>query len=146
MTEFTYRRLGNFTYHVLTEPVMIRSVLTRWILPEIQMDHQEDPGQPWTVEWLERAPLLAFKLAAIPLALIQPRADLMSYETPTYCFRRSLHRRADEREQAMLRGVSIEPLCVMKEGYELMDGYTRYSVLKRYAQELVYAYVGEVEP
>ena len=45
----------------------------------------------------------------------------------------------------MLRGVSIEPLLVNRNGFELMDGYTRYTVLKRYEQEEVYAYLGEIK-
>lgn len=109
MLRFEYQRLGDFTYHVLDNPNSIRTLLTRWIVPEWEADHQEDPDQEWTVEWLQQAPFLVFKLAAIPLADIQPRTDLMSFETAHYSFRGSLERRANEREQAMLRGVSIEP-------------------------------------
>jgi hypothetical protein len=57
-------------------------------------------------------------------------------------FRRSLEERADEREESMLRGVSIEPLLLEHAGLELMDGYTRYTVLLRHRQEQAYAYVG----
>jgi hypothetical protein len=51
----------------------------------------------------------------------------------------------------MLRGVSIEPLLihrtaslVNRNGFELMDAYTRYTVLKRYSQKDIYAYAGSV--
>lgn len=97
------------------------------------------------MEWLQQAPFLTFTLQVIPLAVIQPRGDLMSFETEHYSFRRSLGRRANEREQALLRGVSVEPVWVKRQGRELMDGYTRYTVFHRHHQELVYAYVGEVE-
>jgi hypothetical protein len=60
-------------------------------------------------------------------------------------FQESLKERADEREEAMRRGVSIEPLLVNQNGFELMDGYTRYTVLKRYEQKEVYAYVGVIK-
>lgn len=69
-----------------------------------------------------------------------PRADLTGVED----FQISLKERADEREEAMLRGVSIEPLLVNRNGLELMDGYTRYIVLKRYQQRDVYAYIGSI--
>ncbi|MEO8358271.1 MAG: hypothetical protein ABI621_20385 [Chloroflexota bacterium] len=70
--------------------------------------------------------------------MIRPRADLMSVEE----FRIGLKERAEEREEAVLRGVSVEPLLVNRNGFELMDGYTRYMVLKKYDQKQVYAYVG----
>ncbi|MGE5674961.1 MAG: hypothetical protein ACM3XM_13980 [Mycobacterium leprae] len=145
MFDYQYRRLGSFTYHVLENPSEIAELFARWILPEMQTDHSEDPSQQWTVEWLEQAPHLTYTLQAIPLSVIRPRADLMAFETEQYSFRRSLERRADEREQAFLRGVSAEPLWVKREGWELMDGYTRFTVFTRHRQELVYAYVGEVE-
>jgi len=59
-------------------------------------------------------------------------------------FQISLKERADEREESMLRGVSIEALLVNRNGLELMDGYTRYTVLKWHGQKEVYAYVGTV--
>ena len=71
---------------------------------------------------------------------ICPHPDLMGVEE----FQTSLKERADEREESMLRGVSIEPLLVNRDGFELMDGYTRYTVLKRYEQKEVYAYLGTV--
>jgi hypothetical protein len=42
----------------------------------------------------------------------------------------------------ILRGVSIEPLLVNQNGFERMNGYTRDTVLKRYEQKEVYAYLG----
>jgi hypothetical protein len=55
-----------------------------------------------------------------------------------------LRQRAEEREESILRGVSIEPLLINRDGFELMDGYTRYMVLKKYNQHEVYAYVGTI--
>ena len=66
-------------------------------------------------------------------------ADLMSVED----FQIGLKERADEREESILRGISIEPLLINQNGFELMDGYTRYTVLKRYEQKEVYAYLGK---
>jgi hypothetical protein len=60
-------------------------------------------------------------------------------------FHRELKERADEREESVLRGISIEPLLINQDGFELLDGYTRYTVLKRYEQKEVYAYVGRVQ-
>jgi hypothetical protein len=135
---FEYRRLGDIAYHVLADPAAIRELLLQWILPEWESDHREAPHEIWTVEWMERLPRMTFTLAALDLASIRPRADLM--RAPG--FRASLEQRADERDQAVLRGVSIEPLLVDRQGLELMDGYTRYTVLHRRRQKQVYAYIG----
>ena len=59
-------------------------------------------------------------------------------------FVRSLEERANEREESMLRGISVEPLLVMYDGLQLMDGYTRYTVLRKYNQTAVYVYIGTV--
>ena len=57
-------------------------------------------------------------------------------------FQNRLKERADDREESMLRGISIEPLLINRNDFELMDGYTRYTVLKRHGQKEVHAYVG----
>jgi hypothetical protein len=83
---------------------------------------------------------MQFSLEIISLDDICPNADLWSVED----FQRSLKERADEREESILRGISIEPLLVNRNGFELMDGYTRYAVLKRYKQQEVFAYLGSI--
>jgi hypothetical protein len=136
---FEYRKLGDFTYNILSDPNEIRSYLIKWILREWELDHSEAPEEHWTVSWMEALPNMEFVLAVIRLDDICPNPDLMSVED----FQTSLQERADEREESMLRGVSIEPLLVDRNGFELMDGYTRYAVLKRYEQKEVYAYIGK---
>jgi hypothetical protein len=89
---------------------------------------------------MEALPNMDFTLEAIRLNDIRPNAELMSVDD----FQRSLEERADEREESILRGISIEPLLVNRNGFELMDGYTRYTVLKRYEQQEVYAYMGVI--
>lgn len=138
---FEYRRLGKFTYHVLIEPAAIRELIMKWIMYEWESDHREAPEEIWTVEWMNLLPAMRFTLEVIDLAAIHPRADLMSVPE----FRAGLEQRADERETGMLRGVSIEPLLVKRDGFELMDGYTRYVVLQRHRQKQAYAYVGKME-
>ena len=137
---FKYRTLGEFTYHVLFEPATIKAYLMKWILREWEFDHSEAPDEEWTVEWMNLLPGMEFALEILNLESIHPRADLMSVED----FQTSLKERADEREESMLRGISIEPLLINRIGFELMDGYTRYTVLKRHRQKEVYAYVGSV--
>ena len=138
---FEYRTLGDFTYHVLSHPKDIRSYLMKWIIREWELDHNEAPDEHWTVSWMEALPKMEFTLEVIYLDDICPNADLMSVEE----FQGSLKERADEREESILRGISIEPLLVNSDGFELMDGYTRYTILKRYAQEQVYAYLGRID-
>jgi len=135
---FEYRRLGDFTYHVLTDPADIKSHLMKWIMREWEMDHNEAPEEHWTVAWMDVLPKMEFRLEIIELEDIHPNADLWSVDE----FRSDLEERADDREESILRGASIEPLLVNRNEFELMDGYTRYTVLKRYEQKVVYAYVG----
>jgi hypothetical protein len=108
---------------------------------------QRSAEEHWTVGWMNALPKMEFALEIIDLDEVCPNTDLMSVED----FQISLKERADEREEAMLRGVSIEPLLihrttslVNRNTFELMDGYTRYTVLGRYSPKEVYAYVGSV--
>jgi hypothetical protein len=135
---FEYRKLGDFTYHMISDPVEIKRYLMKWIMREWESDHNQAPEEHWTVKWMNQLPKMVFRLEIIPLNDICPNVDLMSVED----FQRSLKERADEREESVLRGISIEPLLINRDGFELMDGYTRYTVLKRYDQKEVYAYVG----
>jgi hypothetical protein len=134
---FEYRTLGKFTYNVLIAPLTIKAYLTKWIMKEWESDYKA-PDEHWTVEWMNVFPRMEFALEVIPLDDIRPNADLFSLEE----FQRELKERADEREESMLRGVSIEALLVNRNGLELKDGYTRYTVLKRHQQKEVYAYMG----
>jgi hypothetical protein len=109
-------------------------------MQEWESDYNQAPEEHWTVEWMNILPRMDFELAIIQLDRIRPNADLMGVED----FQRGLKERADEREESILRGISIEPLLVNGNSFELMDGYTRYTVLKRYSQKEVYAYVGHV--
>ena len=138
---FEYCKLGDFTYHVLSDPHEIKAYLLKWIMREWEFDHNEAPDEHWTVSWMEALPKMEFALEVIRLDDICPNPDLMSVED----FQTSLEERADEREESLLRGQSIEPLLVNRDGFELMDGYTRYTVLKRYEQNDVYAYIGVIK-
>ena len=137
---FEYRTLGKFTYNVLTDPTTIKAYLIKWIMKEWESDHNKAPDEHWTVEWMNVFPSMEFALEIVHLDDIRPNADLFSVEE----FQRELKERADDREESMLRGVSIEALLVNRNGFELMDGYTRYTVLKRHRQQEVYAYVGTI--
>ena len=138
LPDFQYRRLGDFTYHILADPQDIKSHLMKWIMPEWEFDHNEAPHEHWTVEWMLLLPTMEFELAVVRLEEIHLHPDLMRVED----FRASLKERTDDREEAVLRGVSIEPLLVNQDGFQLMDGYTRYTVLKRFDQKEVFAYEG----
>jgi len=138
---FEYRKLGDFTYHVLSEPDHIKAYVMIWIMREWESDHKEAPHEHWTVEWMDVLPKMQFSLEIIDSGEIHPHPDLMSVDE----FIKSLQERANEREESMLRGISVEPLLVMRDGFQLMDGYTRYTVLRKYNQREVYAYVGTIE-
>ncbi len=137
---FDYRKLGDFTYHVINDPLEIKKHLLIWILREWEIDHNQAPDEIWTVEWMNALPKMEFALETVPLSKIQPRADLMG----VHQFQIDLEQRAREREESVLRGVSIEPLLINRDGFELMDGYTRYMIFKKYNQLEVYAYMGTI--
>lgn len=138
---FEYRKLGDFTYHLITDPEDIRNHVMKWIMSEWESDHNQAPDEHWTVNWMSVLPRMEFELEIVHLEDIRPNPDLMSVAQ----FHVELKERADDREESILRGMSIEPLLVNRDGFELMDGYTRYTVLKRYQQDEVYAYVGSVQ-
>ncbi len=136
-----YRKLEGVCWNTLPAG-MIRSYLDGFIRSEWIQDSREFPDQPWTPEWLEQLSRLSFSLKKISLEGIILRKDLMSYNTPQDNFARSLEIRADELQESFRRGVSLEPLLINGETMELMDGYTRYTVLKREGIQKVWVYRG----
>jgi len=135
---FEYSKLGDFTYHILRDSKTIKEYVMKWIMREWEVDHNEAPEEHWTVAWMNILPKMEFTLEVVELKDIHPNADLMSIQN----FQQSLQKRANEREESILRGTSVEPLLVNRNGFELMDGYTRYTVLKRLGRNSVYAYLG----
>lgn len=135
-----YIKLGDFTYHVMTKPADIRSHLMKWIMREWESDHTLAPDEHWTVAWMSVLPKMTFQLEIVRLEDIHPNPALWGVEQ----FQVELKERADDREESFLRGGSVEPLLINRDGFELMDGYTRYLVLKRHKQKEVYAYIGSV--
>jgi hypothetical protein len=83
---------------------------------------------------------MEFTVEALPLNLIELRADLMRVDV----FLASLAHRAAERMDSFQRGVSAEPLVVDGSNMELMDGYARYTALEELGRRSVMAYVGRV--
>jgi hypothetical protein len=41
MFPFEHRELGDFTYHVLSDPFEIKTYLMKWIMREWEFDHNE---------------------------------------------------------------------------------------------------------
>jgi hypothetical protein len=138
---FEYRKRGDFTYHIISDPNDIRDHLMKWIMREWEIDHNEAAHEHWTVEWMKVLPAMDFQLEIVRLEDVRPNRDLFGVAQ----FHVELKERADERDEAVQRGVSIEPLLINRAGFELMDGYTRYTVLNRYQQKETYAYVGTVK-
>src|SRR5262245_53339147 len=97
---FEYRKLGDFTYHVLSDPDNIKAYVMIWIMREWESDHKQAPDEHWTVEWMNVLPKMQFSLEVIDPGEIHPHPDLMSVDA----FLKSLEERANEREESMLRG------------------------------------------
>ena len=64
---FEYLKLGDFTYHVLRDPLAIKAYLMKWILREWEADHNEAPDEEWTVEWMNILPKMEFALEMLGL-------------------------------------------------------------------------------
>jgi hypothetical protein len=140
---FEYTKLEAFTFHVLRDPRVIKRQLMKWITMEWEHDHALAPDEYWTVEWLERLPKMKFSLEILKLSDIRPRPDLMAHSRPGYSFVAELEERVKERAEAVGRGCSVEPLLVDgSHDMELMDGYVRYTLLRRHHQRAAYVYVG----
>ena len=90
---FEYRKLGDFTYHVLSDPGDIRAFVMKWAMREWEIDHAEAPDEHWTVAWMDALPKMDFALEVIRLDEVRPNPDLMSVEE----FQISLKERADDR-------------------------------------------------
>jgi len=142
---FRHKKLDKFTYHVIGNKTKIKPFLLKWIGKEWQIDHNEFPDQQWTTKWLNLLPNMKFKLEVVDLDKINLHQDLMNYKTESYDFLEELNFRVEEMEISILQGSSIGPLIINKENLELMDGYTRYMILKKYQQKRAYAYMGSIE-
>ena len=142
---FRHKKLDKFTYHVIGNKTKIKPFLLKWIGKEWQIDHNEFPDQQWTTKWLNLLPNMKFKLEVVDLDKINLHQDLMNYKTESYDFLEELNFRVEEMEISILQGSSIGPLIINKENLELMDGYTRYMILKKYEQKRTYAYLGLTE-
>ena len=132
---FKYKKLGKFTYHIIGKKNQIKPFLLKWIEKEWQIDYKDFPDQQWTIEWLDLLPNMKFKLLVVDLDKINLRQDLMNYKTYSYNFLEELNLRVEEMEESLLQGISIGPLIVNNENMELMDGYTRYMILKKFQQK-----------
>jgi hypothetical protein len=128
------------TYNVLSQS-QVRPFLMEWVKREWEIDNSEFPDQPWSLEWLDILQRADFSLETLQLKEIRLRKELMDFKSGTYSFTEELRKRAGERKESLLRGISLEPLIVNGDNMELMDGYTRYMVLRKHKQERVYAYV-----
>lgn len=140
--KFNYKKLGRFTYHIINNKNDITPFISKWLKKEWDIDIKEFPEQQWTINWLNLLPFMKFKLDIVEMDKIKLHEDLMQYESESYNFLKSLQTRAEEMEIAIIQGSSIAPLIINKENMELMDGYTRYMILKTYNQKRTYVYLG----
>ena len=140
---FTYKKFGGFTYNIIENQEDIKPFLLKWIGKEWRQDMAEFPDQSWSVEWMDLLLGMNFYLVKLDINKIMLRPELMTYKNDSYNFVEELQGRAEEMEESILRGSSIEPLLVNGKNMELMDGYTRYTILKKHNEENIYVYLGK---
>src|SRR4026207_2316095 len=64
---FEYRKLGDFTYHIISDSNDIREYMMKWIMREWESDHNQAPHEHWTVEWMRVLPKMDFILEVLHL-------------------------------------------------------------------------------
>ena len=65
----------------------------------------------------------------------------MHWETESYSFKKELGSRVSEARDRLNTIRTFEPLVVLKDGVELIDGYMRYTFLTESGEKDVYAYI-----
>lgn len=95
--------------------------------------------------WLKTLSKRKWSLQIIDMKRIKLNPDIMNYVDPQrgYVFSKRLAERSRELKESIRVGSSvIWPLIVRKKDMQLVDGCSRYSMLKAMGISRTYAYIG----
>jgi hypothetical protein len=141
------RRLDGITYWVIEDPDAIHDFINYDLRKEWEEDARTEHRDLKENTWLKTLSKRQWKLRTVNMGQIKLDPQIMNYSDAEggYVFQESLAKRSQELKEAVERfSVVIWPSVVKKEGFMLVDGYCRYSVLKALNVSRTYAYVGSV--
>jgi hypothetical protein len=140
------RRLEGITYWVIEEPNAIYDFINTNIRREWEADARGDGRDPNTDPLLQSLSKYRWRLEIVDTEQVRPDTAIMGYvnEKTGYNFAESLTKRGETLQTTIEKGGSVVwPLILRKAGYLLLDGYCRFTVLRKMMVPKVYAYVGE---
>lgn len=129
--------IDGFLYNIKQDIESLKESLGK----EWEQDHREFPDQPWTLEWLTKLQNSSFEMKRMHLSAIVPRKDLMTWVSGKYVFAEELSSRVSEARENISETTIIDPLVVLADTNELVDGYMRYTLLQEMGAKEVLVYV-----
>jgi hypothetical protein len=139
------RRLHSVTYWVIEDPILISDFINTNIRREWEADARSEDRNPDADSWLQNLSARKWSLETVQTSNIRLNPKVMEFvdDRRGYSFASSLAKRSDSlRREIETYDTVIWPLIVRAEDMQLMDGYCRYSTLKRMEVPQTYGYVG----
>ncbi len=139
------RWLHGVTYWVIEDPTMISDFINANIRREWEADARSEDRNPDADSWLQGLSTREWSLETIQTSKVRLNPKIMEFvdDRRGYNFASSLAKRSDLLKTAIETYTTvIWPLVVRAEDMQLMDGYCRYSTLKRMDVPQTYAYIG----
>ena len=141
------RRLKGITYWVIEDPDAIHDFMNNELQKEWEEDARTEHRDLTKDTWLKTLSKRQWRLRTVDIRRINLDPETMNCRDAEtgYFFQESLAKRSQELKETVDRfAVVIWPLVVKGEGFMLVDGYCRYSVLKALNVSRTYAYVGSM--
>lgn len=142
------RRLEGVSYWVIKDPKVIHDFINAEIRKEWEADARSEGRDPGCDQWLKTLSERKWNLRVIETRAVKLNPDIMNYvdNVRGYIFSQRLEERSDELQQSIQKyGLVIWPLIVKGEDMQLVDGYCRYTVLRRMHVSRTYAYLGTLQ-
>lgn len=149
MLKTPIRRLEGVTYWVIEDPDAIHDFINNEIRREWEEDARSEGRDPEKDHWLKTLSKRRWTLETVEMDRIKLNPRIMNFIDVDrgYVFQESLAKRSQELREAVEKyALVIWPVIIRKEGFMLVDGYCRYSTLKKINVSRVYAYVGDACP
>jgi hypothetical protein len=141
------RRLDGVTYWVIEDPDGIYDFVNNELRREWEEDARSEDRDPRKDAWLKTLSKRRWSLKTTDVDRIKLSPQVMNYKDVErgYVFQESLAKRSQELIETVERFAAvIWPLVVKEEGFMLVDGYCRYTMLKALKASRTYAYVGSI--
>lgn len=139
------RRLHGVTYWVIEDPASISEFVNTNIRREWEADAKSEGRDPSLDSWLQNLSRRKWSLQTVQTSDVHLNPEIMEFvdDRRGYVFASSLAKRTDLlKNEIETYSTVIWPLIVRAEDMQLMDGYCRYSTLKKMEIPQTYAYMG----